>query len=390
MNLFKSQLSKQNAIMAFCPVPSVIITNDGIIEFSNSKANALFEDEDLTNKNILVYLETSIDTLIDAEKSKIILKLKVNNSEKTVEIKSSKLPDEQKYILTLNDITKTHLILQNYLNQDNIKDKMTHQKNIFLIKVANNLKAPLHSIIGFSQAILEGLGGDINEKQEKYLKIIFKNSSELLTLIEKIIELSQVEADAIDYSHKSFDVLNTINNALSNVKSKIEEKKLILNIDTELLEKKTVYTDENLLRKICSTLFENAVNSCDLGSITVRISNPPIEFVKLKGLEVRPGEIDSSYALFEVIDTGAGIPSNEISDIFDPYIQVDKNTKKNLLKGLTLGVTKQLVEKLEGRIWVESELMKESNFSFIIPIEKDVELENTKQDNTIGSTTTEE
>lgn len=368
MNFFKSVLSKQSAILSYSPNPTLIISDVGDIIFVNDEAEKLLGAKDLVSKNISDIFKTAVSSILVPE---TILKLQLPDSEeKIIEVKTKSLADEPNLIVTLNDITKSHSMIQTLLDEQNDKEKINHQKNHLISKMGNHLKSPLHSIIGFSQAILEGLGGEINEKQEKYLKIIHKNSSELLFLLEKVVELSQLESDIYEYSYKSFDILNTINNSINEYKSQIEEKRLQLNIDTELLNKKTCHSDENVVRNILGNLLENAIMSCDIGSITIKISNPSLDFVQGKNIATPSCADETSFVMIEVIDTGVGSPSNELPEMFDPYIQVDKNAKKNLIKGLMLGISQKFVNDLKGKIWVESELMKESKYAFIIPTEK--------------------
>lgn len=371
MNLFKSALSKQTEILKYCPTATLLISEDGSVIFSNAQAQAIFVTEDIDTKNILELTGLNVETILDTKRQKSIAKISTpQNEEKILELRASRLANEPTFMITVEDITTSHSMIQNFLNDAEQKEQTSQQKNIFLVKMSNNLKSPLHSVIGFSQAILEGLGGDINDKQEKYLRIIHKNSTELLALLEKLLELSEVESSDFDASCKSFDILNATNNSLNELKVKIIEKQLKLNIDTKGLLKKTCYSDEEVLKHIIKNLTENAVNSCDIGSITIKLSNPELDLVQEKDLVTDETTTQTSFLQVDVIDTGAGLQSNEINDIFDPYVQVDKNTKKNLLKGLILGITKKLVENLNGKIWVESELMKESKFSFIIPIDK--------------------
>lgn len=371
MSFFKSILSKQSAILSYYPHPTLIISDSGSIIFANSEAENLIESKDLISQNITDIFKVSIDKILVSDGSKIILNLQIPDSEeKIIEAITKKLPEEPNFILALNDITKSHSIIKELLDEQNSREKLNHQKNNLLSKMENHIKSPLHSVIGFSQAILEGLGGEINEKQEKYLKIIHKNSSELLFLMEKLVELSQLEANLYEYNYKSFDILNTIKTTANEYKQKVEEKRLQLNIDSDLLSKKTCYSDENVIKNILGNLIENAIISCDIGSITIKISNPNLEFVQEKEIKIPPSADDTSFVMIEVIDTGVGSLTNELPEMFDPYIQIDKDSKKNLIKGLMLGISQIFISKMHGKIWIESEIMKESKYSFIIPAEK--------------------
>ena len=85
-------------------------------------------------------------------------------------------------------------------------DTVNREKNNFLIKLANDFKAPIQSIVGFSQAMADGLGGEMSEQQEKYIRIINKNSTDLMYFVGKLLELSQTESCLSKAENKTFDV----------------------------------------------------------------------------------------------------------------------------------------------------------------------------------------
>ncbi len=372
MSFFKTPTHKQTDILTCCPSPILLVSENGTITFANPQAAYTLGYENLSGRKLSDILAINFQSLIKIGYEKSVAQYAIDGrAKKFFEVQASVIPDESVFVVAINDITQINSVIQNYKTECEKEEKNNHRKNVLLVKMANHLKSPLHSAIGFSQAILEGLGGDINDKQEKYIRIIHKNVTELLALIEKIIELSQAESNMFQPSMKSFDILNALHSVLTDVKPSIEEKKLQLKLDTNFLDKRTAYTDETIFKIALDNLLKNAIASCDVGSITIKLSTPSNELIS------RTLSLDSvdrkCFLLVDIIDTGVGMQSNEIPYLFDPYIQIDKNTKKNLLKGLTLGVTKEFVEKIKGKIWAQSELMKESKFSFIIPISREYE-----------------
>ncbi len=373
MSIIKTIFSKTSNILETYPYPTIIISDKGKILYANDYANQLLESNSLANKIITDYFDISVDYIVNLEEispDNEIKPLLLLNSNKFIDIKSSKIPEKEEYLLALQDVTnqvKSFELLHQFQRQES---EINGNKNIFLVKMANNIKSPLHSIIGFSQAILEGLGGDINPKQEKYLKIIHKNSSELLILIEKIINLSQIEAKMYAFNYKTFDILNTVTTISNEYRQGIEEKRLNLIIDAESFNKKPCYTDENIIKIIVGNLIENAILSCELGSITLKLSTPDEKLLNERDITIETEEDLDKYLLLEVIDTGNGIHETDMPDIFNPYAQVDKSSKKNMTKSLILAITKEFTNQLGGEIWVESELLKNSTYKVLIPIEK--------------------
>ncbi|MDD3237439.1 MAG: PAS domain-containing sensor histidine kinase [Candidatus Gastranaerophilales bacterium] len=377
MGLFKQLFSKQSAILDFCPEAVFITDVECNVSYANPAALFLCGAEVSEITSLYDFFPNEDIKLNEEKQLKRIFFLKSKKGdEKYVEIKSEKLPDEDKYLVVILDVTSNHKMVKSLERKIEEDEKVKYNKNEFLHKMSNNLTSPLHSIIGFSQAILEGLGGDINDKQEKYLKIIHKNSSELLQLLDKVINLSQIEADLYEISFKNFDITNTASIAINEVKAKLDEKRLSIDLDTEELTRKNCYSDETVVKTILLNLLENAVLSCDLGGVKVKLANPEFEYFIEKGIKVPTDSEKNEFLLIQVRDTGSGISKDEMKDIFDPYIQIDKNAKKHLLRGLLLGITKEFVKQLKGLIWVDSELLKESVYSIIIPVEKNpVQLE---------------
>ena len=288
------------------------------------------------------------------------------------EIKASEFEDiEDKIIITIRDVSNSQKMLNKLLFEHEYLNKITKNRNTFLSKISGEITSPIHSINGFSQAILEGLGGDVNEKQEKYLKIINKNSTQLLELITSLIEYSKLESGMWDYEFKNFDFVNLMTSLFNEYKPKAEEKKLILNFDLNSLGKRTVYSDEASLNRIIATLVQNAINATESGSIQVVVSHPDNEFLEVAGFNVPENMPEKAYLMIKVNDTGAGISEADLNNIFEPYSNIERYiAKKTVTKSLELGIIYNLAKILKGKMWVETESLKGSTFAFIIPIER--------------------
>ena len=108
-------------------------------------------------------------------------------------------------------------------------------KNQFLLKLTNDFKSPLQSIVGFSQAMSDGLGGAMTEQQDKYIKIINKNSSELMYFITKLMELTQTEIEDKSPEYKIFDIISTINTVVKFNEQLYKDKDAIYYFDPPYL-----------------------------------------------------------------------------------------------------------------------------------------------------------
>ena len=119
-----------------------------------------------------------------------------------------------------------------------------------------------------------------------------------------------------------------------------------------------------------SNLLSNALELIETGAISINLSNPIPEFLLAKGFEVGSNVNEKSYLMFEVACKGLDATLYNNEDIFDPYVQVEKNSKKYLLQSFLLGSTKKYINKLKGEIWINNQYANQVSFVFIVPIEK--------------------
>lgn len=372
---FKKKVDK-NAL-SYYPDAVLVVSLSGEILYANENLLDVFKisSEELFNMELLDLFDGGFNLISNLAKSNdsAIVRSKVNLDEELfLELRANEYEDdEEKIIISLRDVSRNQKMLNKLMFEHEYLNKLTKNKNTFLTKISNELTSPVHSINGFSQAILEGLGGDVNDKQEKYLKIINKNSTQLLDLINSIVEYSKLESGLYDYEFKNFDFVNLMTTLFTQYKVKADDKKLILNFNLNSLGRRTIYSDENVLKKALEILLENAVSSTENGSIQVVVSHPDNEYLELAGFKVPETLPEKSYLMINVIDTSSGIAESDLNNYFDPYVNIDKFiAKKAVTKAMEMGIAYNLIRLLKGKIWVESESMKGNNFSFIIPVER--------------------
>lgn len=221
----------------------------------------------------------------------------------------------------------------------------------FLSNMSHELRTPLNSILALSSILLARMDGDLNEEQEKQLKIIEKSGKNLLRLINDILDLSKIDSGRMDIFNAEYAVLDFTESLRMTIMPMLKETDLEFHID--LGEGIDIHsTDENKLKQILLNLISNAIKFTPKGSVTLQVKRTKFDDV----LE------------YSVKDTGIGIEPSHFETIFDPFRQIDGSaTRKYGGTGLGLAVTKKLVELLGGRIWVESELGKGSTFKFNLP-----------------------
>lgn len=228
-------------------------------------------------------------------------------------------------------------------------EKANRLKSNFLATMSHELRTPLNSIIGFSDLLAEQTAGPLAEKQKRFVGHIREGSRHLLALINDILDLSKIEAGRLELNYESFSMSVATAEVLSTVRPLASAKQIKLR--TELSADLTLCADRVRLKQVLYNLLSNAIKfTAQEGSVH---------------LVARP---ETSLVCVSVIDTGIGIPREEQESIFEPFHQLPASTQGvREGTGLGLSITKLLVEQHGGRIWVESEPEKGSQFHFTLP-----------------------
>lgn len=367
MNLF-SNIKPKDVLQYLPDAVFVVKEQSGEIIWINEKAANLFEitREDLDEINFNDLVDKGVE-LADKSSRKdvpIIGGALTKSGEFFIELNATLLDDE--YLITIRDVTA----MTNVLINAEKTGRLNKDKNLMLSKLSHEFKSPVQSIVGFSTALTDGLGGEINPKQQKYVRIINKNANELLYFMDKFFEFSNVESSLNNFTFLTFDIVNLIQNVIKNNETQLKLKNLSININDEKLLNKAVYSDENALKTILQNIIEMSINLTEIGSISIELSTPDLDFVQKTGVKLIKGAKNESYIQISIIDNGIGLQENEIEGIFEPYTQVDKLNKKNIVRSFCLGTAKELVKHLNGSIWLATEVMKGTVFNVILPVEK--------------------
>jgi signal transduction histidine kinase len=223
-------------------------------------------------------------------------------------------------------------------------------KSEFLANMSHELRTPLNAIIGFSEVLLERYFGDVNEKQEDYLKDIHSSGKHLLGLINDILDLSKIEAGRMELERSTFDLPSALSNALTLVRERAQRHGIALSLDVDPTLSDVV-ADERKLKQIVVNLLSNAVKfTPDGGHVDLVARREPDRMV------------------ISVHDTGVGIAPEDQAAVFEEFRQVGSDyTRKQEGTGLGLALTRRFVELHGGRIHVESAPGQGSTFTFDIP-----------------------
>jgi GAF domain-containing protein len=252
--------------------------------------------------------------------------------------------------------TQSALAIQNARLFQEIEEKSrqlevaSQHKSEFLANMSHELRTPLNAIIGFSEVLTERMFGELNEKQEEYLKDIYASGQHLLSLINDILDLSKIEAGRMELELTDFDLPQAIDNALTLVRERAGRRGIALehSVDERLGE---IRGDERKVKQVLLNLLSNALKFTPEGG----------------RVEVRAGMVDS-MAEISVTDTGVGIAPEDQGAIFEEFRQVGTAEKKAEGTGLGLTLCRKFVELHGGRIWVKSQVGMGSTFTFRLPV----------------------
>ena len=223
-------------------------------------------------------------------------------------------------------------------------------KSEFLANMSHELRTPLNAIIGFSEVLLERMFGELNEKQDDYLKDIFSSGKHLLSLINDILDLSKIEAGRMVLDVENFDVPAALGNAMTLVRERAQRHGITLGLDVAA-EVGEMRADERKFKQILVNLLTNAVKfTPDDGKVDVR------------------ARLTDGVLEVAVRDTGIGIAPQDQAAVFEEFRQVGRHyTNKQEGTGLGLALTQRFIELHGGTIRLESELGKGSVFTFTLP-----------------------
>jgi GAF domain-containing protein/anti-sigma regulatory factor (Ser/Thr protein kinase) len=253
--------------------------------------------------------------------------------------------------------TQSALAIQNARLFLEIADKSqqleaaSRHKSEFLANMSHELRTPLNAVIGFSEVLLQRMFGELNAKQDEYLKDIYASGQHLLSLINDILDLSKIEAGRMELVPGPFHLPSALDNAVTLVRERAARHGITLQVDVDPGLGDLV-GDERKVKQVLLNLLSNAVKFTPEGG---RIS--------LKAAR-RDGTVEIA-----VTDTGIGIAPEDQAAIFEEFRQVGSDeTRKQEGTGLGLTLAKKFVELHGGRIWVESAPGRGSTFTFTLPV----------------------
>lgn len=240
---------------------------------------------------------------------------------------------------------KSDLLKQSQLDVIRAKDRAesaNKAKSEFLSSMSHELRTPMNAIIGFGEMIKHGTVGKINKQQSEYMGYILQSSQHLLNLINDVLELSKIEGGVVDIKLEDISIGDAIEEATRQLRQRAQQKNISININMDEINKNlvvcAVYVDPVRFRQVLVNIISNAIKyNREGGKVDILCTCDDGHMIRVS-----------------ISDTGSGIPERDQANVFQPFNRLGRESGPIEGTGIGLAITKDLVERMNGKIGLES------------------------------------
>ena len=237
-------------------------------------------------------------------------------------------------------------------------------KSEFLANMSHELRTPLNSILILSQLLAANKEANLLPRQVEFAATIHNSGSDLLNLINEVLDLSKIEAGRMEVNPEEISLDNLLSSLLTPFRPLADQKKIGLNLVREDNVPVMIFSDDARLRQIMKNLLSNAFKFTEHGAVELTVGRPAAGALPMELRDVRP----EAAIFFRVSDSGIGIPDDKLEIVFEAFKQADGTTSRKFGgTGLGLSISRELARFLGGVLTVESEEGVGSAFTLWLP-----------------------
>lgn len=376
MNLFSIfNKPKKEDIFEIFPDGILVVSMDGKILDVNSKALQIlgFSKMELIGSYFSQYIQGGSVLLNKLVQSGMLSVTKAANSNKEdiyVEVSAAKSEDNEKVYVSIRDITQSYKVQNMISGEYEIAKKIIDEKNKYLKGISGEIFSLLNTVTSFSKALNDGVGGELTDKQNKYVSIINKNSNELSYDLEKLFKYFEAESNLYQYEYKKFDLADLVTSIAKSYEVLFAKKKLNFTYDFSSFQTRSCYNDPNIIETLIRAILDISFKYTDIGTISMNIGNAPLEFLQNNGYETEDEKAKKQYALFEIKDSGLVLTPNILQNVFNPYYLDESASKKLTGAKLTYSLCYKHIKNLKGDMWVYSKPSQGTLACILLPMDK--------------------
>lgn len=255
------------------------------------------------------------------------------------------------YISKPFDVNHILALVRRGLERRNAKSQLRQVKSDFLSNISHELRTPLSVVVGFVYLLLNQVIGKLTDEQQKVLETVYRNSEELLELIDNVLWMTSLNAGDANATMERFDAREVVNETIKRYEKALRDKGLRLDVmlpDGDM----SLVSDRAKIERVFQNVFNNAVKFTSAGEIVVKGQSSP----QRDSIEI------------EISDTGVGIEQSMIDSIFEPFHQADNSIQRSF-SGLGIGLTvaRRMAELLGGKLAVTSQVGVGTRVSMSFP-----------------------
>ena len=337
-----------SAIINNCADGIIILATDGKICSVNPACESLFglSEEIMLSKNVkdlFISEDVQWSAILEEKEEKLLREIEVvnavNGNKIPVEISCAYIPPR------LNEINGKYVLV---IRNVNFQKEMEHLREDFIATLTHDLRTPSVAAIQTLEYFLNGKLGELNEKQKMLLQTMKKSNEDMLGLVNTLLEVYKYEAGRLKLVKTAFPFENLLNECVEQVMPIANSKNQNIIKSFKNLDIANIVADRNELRRVIINLLGNA-----------------IKYTQNEGTIEVKAEIDGDDLRFSVKDNGEGIYKKDIPKLFKRFSQGTQE-KRSISTGLGLYLSKQIIDAHGGKIWLESDKGKGSEFFFVL------------------------